>query len=191
MPLVQAALIGAKKGLIAEDRFDRPDAGALGAADTGQIWTQFYGGGGIVSSAARLTSDAAAYLELYRSDVEVECTIRATVDEPIHPGLVFRAVDTDDLWYVELRISGDQIRLVKRVANLDTEVFSESIALGLNVRYKVKVKGIGPSISVYLDDTLRSTVSDSQHQNGTRHGLFQAGGSSNYRWDDFQVSRAK
>ena len=50
MPLVQAALMGAKKGLIAEDRFDRPDAGALGAADSGQVWTQFYGGGGIVSS---------------------------------------------------------------------------------------------------------------------------------------------
>ena len=192
MPLVQAALVGARKGLLARDSFDRPDdSGSLGAADSGQAWTQLYGAGGIVSSTARLTSDAAAYLELKRSDAEAECSILATVDEPIHPGLLFRAVNDTNFWYLELRFNSDLLRLVKRVANVDTVVFSESFALGINIRYKVRVKGAGPTIGVYMNDTLRSTVSDSAHQGATRHGLFQAGASSNNRWDDFRVTGAR
>lgn len=176
-------------GPLVSDTFDRPNnATSLGTADTGQTWTSLSGTWGIDTNRAYTSggtsSDRQVAVESGASDVTVAVDVTA-LDNP-GPGLLFRAVDTNNYWVFIAQTAQGDWRLFKRVAGTYTMVGS-LVEAPFAGRWEVVCSG--STITCKVDGVTKITTTDSTHQFATLHGLrtFNVAGEPVDRWDNFQV----
>ena len=85
-------------------------------------------------------------------------------------GIILRYVDADN--YIRAIHDGVNMKLIKRVATVETDVISAVVALGVGA---VVVVADGTAFSLYLNNSqvgATSTIADAALQTGTRQGLF-------------------
>ncbi|MFC1612570.1 hypothetical protein ACFL29_01840, partial [Patescibacteria group bacterium] len=94
----------------------------------------------------------------YISDVIFEANIKAAslTDKS---GLLFRARDLENYYF--FYIASDRIALKKNLNNTASTLFESFQAFSPDTYYKLKVEAAGTNISLYLNDNLIQTVSDS------------------------------
>ena len=81
-------------------------------------------------------------------------------------GLTVRQTDPDNLYFLTLR-NNNTISLRKRVNGVVTVLQSNSMAVLLNRRYKLRLEAIGSRINAYVDGQLRINVTDRSLRGGT------------------------
>lgn len=181
--LLQAAVV---------DSFDRANSTtSLGNADTGQPWTALGGTWGINGNAAYNAVNAAtdinfAVLDAGKSDVLYTITLSA-IGVATHPRFVFRAVDLNNLWYVNDSPTLG-VGLFKIVAGVLTTVqaFGGRLAVAGDI---ITIQTVGSSIACSVNGTLAASATDSFNQTATKFGIGVnvAGGAPNCRWNNLAI----
>lgn len=188
-PAVVSAYIA--DGII--DNFTRPDASALGNADSGQPWIPILGGWGVSSFKAYAsqvfgaaigfavdnfgsmrygessgtpvtTLGAESVIDYLYSDLSLQITFSTVATGS---RFVFRHNAPGDEWWVEAR--SDRWALVKVVSGAATDV-GTYVVVPANGDI-IKVTFAGPSINVFLNGVSRITTSDAANQTGHKAGL--------------------
>jgi len=138
----------AKAPLVAADTHTRGD-GALGTADTGQVWETQTGTPAIVSG--KVTGSAAfiAALPVGRADLDVSCEI--TMQAAIAPSLCFRTGPTSADRLQILLDTANGFRLAKVDTNVFTVLATAAQSFTAGTTYTVRVVAVGAVITAYLD----------------------------------------
>lgn len=97
------------------------------------------------------------------ADFTFEASLK-TSDAANAAGLLFRAQDLDNYYFFYLKNS--QIILDKRTAGATSTVYSAGQTFLPDTWYKLKVIAAGGNLSLYLNDNLLSTISDSSTPSG-------------------------
>lgn len=168
------------------DSFDRADSSTtLGTADTGQVWATVIDTGspgttgwGIISNTAYMPSGAfqnLAYVDSGLSDCTVEVTM---VNAAGDAGVCFRVVNGSN------NFVSTSNALFVRVSGSFTNLGSWGYVAGDTI----KVVLSGSSIKCYTNGVEQLSVTNTNHQSATNHGMRRNGGFA-VRWDDFRVKR--
>lgn len=118
------------------------------------------------------------------SDGTILCTVKA-VNTTSQAGIVFRAIDTDNLFW--MFIFNNFFRVSRKVAGVGADLITSNPTLPYNVAYPIKIVLAGTSIKVYVDGTLRADLTDANHQTATKHGLYT--NTTPCEYADFEVMR--
>jgi hypothetical protein len=155
------------------DDFTRADASTLGSP-----WTEHAGDWGILSNRGRCTSDSGNSDDLVWATVDggrptqlVEWEMTDWQKGPVY--LVFRFVDTDNLWFLAGTNNDEETLFVfRRLAGVES---MEAIATGVTwgAGYRLSVVTTPSRIRVYVDNTEVNdlNVASSVHGAATRAGL--------------------
>lgn len=99
-------------------------------------------------------------------------------------GLVFRCKDSNNFWVIQSNSNFASYDLMKRVNGLQTLV-SRYTAVAPVPGDLVKVVLNGSSISVYVNNNLRISTTDTTLQFANKAGLYEHPGSGGGQWDNF------
>jgi len=119
------------------------------------------------SASALVGGIAIATVDTGTVDVVMQGTLTRAGGEV---GLVLRYVDADN--YVRAEHDGTNMKLIKRVATVETDVISAVVALGAGA---VQVVADGTAFSLYLNNAMvgaTSEIADAALQTGIEQGLF-------------------
>jgi hypothetical protein len=170
------------------DTFNRPDSSTtLGTTSDGHAtWVTTSTNNvpwGITSNAAQmfggLGEDAQAYVESGSPGGTVQATL-ATLDSVTgarRAGPMFRWSDHLNYWYISCTDVAGASQLIKRVAGTKTIVGS---AFTTTVGDIVTVSLSGGSVSVAVNGTTVTAVSDSFNQTATKHGMYSETGVTHF-----------
>lgn len=174
--------------VIVSDSFDRAN-GAIGTADTAQVWTEAVGTFTVASNqATTATGDGLAVVEgAADGTLEVSGLAGTSPGTPVS-SLVFRYSDTNNFWYVYDYHGSGSIALRKKQGGSDTE-FASAGRTGSGGWHDYKAVLSGTSIQIYLDGTLKISTTSSFNQTATKVGLrSSAGASAGSTWDDLSMT---
>lgn len=172
------------------DSFNRAD-GAIGTADTGEVWSVLSGTWTIASNQAKegttTSTQHLAVLDCGVSDGAVQVTIPSVAAGSANAGLSFRASDVSNHWRLISDSSGTYIE--KKVAGTFTTMASYApVATDGDV---LRVVMLGSLVGAYRNGTPLGCVTDSFNSTATKHGLDHGASTSDTgprpRWDDFSV----
>jgi len=204
--LVQAALVGSRKGLIVKDSFDRADAAALGAADSGQAWSAADGTWGVIGARCYLSSATAhgsVVMELRTPDIdmEVDCRLSTAVNRADF-GPLFRNIDNSNylLGVLGKVVGVDHIALYKREAGAFTQL-AEVASAGLveGRTYKFRIVARGTRIELLVDGVSKisytltggdATLFTTPTKIGFRTNVDAGADDGGSRYDNLSVRRA-
>ena len=102
-------------------------------------------------------------------------------------GLIFRAVDYNNYYWFRIDGSSPNCELVKVVDGVDTLLGSGASGYSKYTDYNLRVELDGSSISVYRNDTLIDSVTDSTHEKGAV-GLMVTRAAGGAVFDNFDMS---
>jgi hypothetical protein len=164
------------------DSFTRADnASTLGNAETGQPWITgpFSSVWGILSNQARCYTLGITTIESGKSDL---LAIRTTVIAPTSTSrVIFRLSDLQNNWYFG-GPGGTNYSLVKRIANVTTNMVNTSTPVTTGDRVRVELRG--STIKAYVNNVLLANIDDNFNLTATQHGFT---GSSGSIFDNFSV----
>lgn len=100
-------------------------------------------------------------------------------------GFLFRARDTQNYYFYYF--TGNELGLLKNINGTETSLYQTSQSFSIDTYYKLKVVLSGTNISLYLNDNLTQTVSDSSFSSG-RVALASANTTTNF--DDVTLDSA-
>lgn len=167
------------------DSFNRADSTtSLGSADTGQAWVVLNGTCGINGNRAYHTTSSSqdyAVVDLGQSDVTISLKIYGDIANG--GGITFRAVDVNNLWFVDVDSSGSS--LYKVVAGSFTQVATAMGAFTIGDTMSVVLSGT--SVIVKRNSTTIHSSTQSQFSTATKHGLRLYGTSA--RLEDVLVTQ--
>jgi hypothetical protein len=174
------------------DTFTRANADALGGS-----WTEVTGDTDINTNAARtgnigISDLARLELDLASDDHSVQASIRASeVGSAGFGGVLARFHVTDQTFYeARAQFQADTIRLNKVVAGAVTQLGSDAaVAFDAAVDYLVRIEVNGSDIRVYVDGSLKISVTDTTITGNTRTGIRGSKFGSGYiQWDNFEAA---
>jgi hypothetical protein len=167
------------------DNFERADtAVSLGTTTSGTAWSALTGTMGISGGKAYALSNARSVVESSISDVEIRVDISGTMAEF---WVVLRALDDSNWWRIGTDNANGRVVFSKRVAGTVTSVATYTGAPWRDGD-QVKIKAVGSSISAYRNGIRIATVTSTDHQTNTKHGI---GGLSNtMRFNNFGIKAA-
>jgi hypothetical protein len=184
------------------DTFTRADsASSIGSLETPVTpWIVAIGTWGISSNkgycASAVNTGAVTGNRIYADcgvvdyTYEVDCYVGSagtTLD------VLFRYVDANNYWAAEIDVVAMRIKLYKRIAGSTTIISSPGIAFTFvpTTTYRIKIITSGNSISVYVDNVLKTSTSDAALGTSTKVGLsvYSGTGLSNNadRFDNLQL----
>jgi hypothetical protein len=168
------------------DDFNRVDnATTLGTTNTGQVWENYLNVAGISGNKA-YTSGGSNNSENIVDAGVANGAIEVDLVYSTYVAVIARYVDTNNC--VVARISSTGIGLFKFIDGANTKLGEYLFTPISGQNYKVKAVLNGSDITVYLDDVLRITASDSYNSTITKHGfrLSPTGGVA--RADNFKIT---
>lgn len=155
--------------LLVLDTFNRSDSStSLGNTDTGQAWKVLNGVLGIISNQGYCISSAGvgiAVIDSNTPNVEVE----GDFIYQSYIGLAIRVTDKDNMIFT--RISSSGIGLYKTVNGSVTALKTNSFTPVIGKEYHIKIVAIENDISVYVDNVLLISATDSFNNTMTKHGF--------------------
>jgi hypothetical protein len=170
--------VTSQKRFVVHDSFNRAD-GSLGTADSGQLWISggLSGTFSILGNVARATATSHNYLQGV-SDGEISATI---VTKHNLSGITFREVDYQNTF--RLICNYERWDLQKRVSGATTTLAEIPGAASGDV---LRVSMRGDTINVYVNGSLKATVTDTYNLTETSCGLYN-GESGTFEIDEFFV----
>lgn len=177
----------AQRRFTAFDTFTRAN-GAIGRADSGQLWAVGGGTWTVASNAAAAAADGGTgplvTLPVRRPDGTLSCVVTGT--SGVH-GLVFRYVDGNNYWMIARDngvFYGNGVFIHKVVAGVVTLYGPISLPSSpttfrvamLGTRIRIEINGVGSAFG---------TITDAANQLGTRCGLLAWFADGSNRWDSF------
>ncbi|WP_307874757.1 DNRLRE domain-containing protein [Frankia nepalensis] len=142
---------------------------SLGTADTGESWQVLAGTWGINGNNAYLVSGSSASAVMPApSDGMVRFTAPVAQD---YLGVAFRVQDANNMWILHVQPSSNSLILAKRVGGVGTQIatFSGACCAATDT-YAVRMSG--SVLTVYRNDRVVGSVTDSQFSTATKAGLF-------------------
>lgn len=168
------------------DNFNRADNNSsLGNANTGQPWQVYGSRFGISSNQAYPVNNGPTTYAVVDSG-SADGTLQVTV--PVNPQdtrIPFRVVDLNNMYWLERRGGSPPIYDVNKIVNGSRSSFPPLSVTAANGD-RIKIVLSGPSIQVYINDTLASSITDSSI-NSTKHGIGTYGTNAP-RFDDFSFT---
>lgn len=170
-----------------EDDFNRADSSTtLNTSSSGHVWTPHVSTWGISNNQAYkpgLGADGLVTVDAGVSDCIIQVTLANIGDRP---GLSFRFVDTNNYWKW-YRIGGLGYVCIKVVGGTGTTMHTEVMSMANGDVLKVGLSG--NSIELYVNGSLKTTLTDSAHLTATEYGLYdEIGNDPNARWETFSVT---
>ncbi|MBL7632607.1 RHS repeat protein, partial [Frankia sp. CN6] len=144
-------------------------ASSLGVADTGESWQVLSGTWGVNGNNAYLVSGSAGVAVMPApSDGMVRFTAPVAQN---HLGVAFRVQDAGNLWTLTTEPGSNALILAKRVGGVVTTVatYAGACCAAADV-YAVRMAG--SVLTVYRNDRVVGSVTDSQFSTATRAGLY-------------------
>ena len=162
---------------LAGDSFDGSDSSDLGSTDgaggeetggSGVLWADLTGDPQIASNAfcASASADTAAVLDVAKSDVVITAVLTARASGP---GIVFRAVDSDN--YFRAAVDGSNIKIWERTSGSWTERASAAAGTSNGTDYFACLTLEGTAIR-FVVNQVAVTYTSSVRQSATKHGVF-------------------
>lgn len=174
-----------KNKTIIQDGFNRTDSAVtMGNANTGQAWSPLLGTWGISGNQAYCINTTGTNITVVDDAKTANGIFSLTLKFSVSEGIVFRLSDSSN--YLALRISTNDLSLIKTVANVTTAIGSYIMTTVVGTVYSIKVVCNGSRIQCYLDGVLRLTVIDSFNSTATKCGL-RTNPSTAGRFDEFLV----
>lgn len=176
-------------GVSITDSFTRADSAvSLGTTTTGaKVWSALSGVWGVLSNQAYVATtgtEPVAVIDAGVADCTVSVVCRPTVGKQ---GLAFRVVDISNFWRTVAL--GGNLYLQKTVATVLTDAPGSPIAQALADGDTLSVVLSGTSIIVKVNGVTKYSITDSQFQTATKHGLAEAvSGDTAAKFDDFSVT---
>jgi hypothetical protein len=189
--------------VLVHDTFTRADsATTLGNTELpGTPWVPLAQGVGTTSTWGILTNRAymatntgGALYELAvvptgLADVDVQAVVAWGANAGGVFGLALRCKDKDNVISFRLGEATDDLIVRKTVGGVSTTIASAAVTINTNTAYRLRVVVVGSLLKAYVNGVLLITVSETDLQSETQHGLFaQTSGSTLYTFDDFVVS---
>lgn len=185
----------------AVDRFDRPDATTLGAADTGQAWTAVTGTWGISGGRATLTakpsSTAMAAVRTDLTDARIFADIYPAGGD--WPGIILTDSETRDAGF-GFRVNADGlaelVRFNPSVSSLTTFTNYGQVAPGARLSMSLRwseTSALGTPatiITCHIDDEQVVYRPDALRVDAVWAGFVVGGTTVGAHWDNFHVSQA-
>lgn len=173
------------------DDFDRPDAGALGNAVSGQAWVALAGAPGVISGLARFTGagggvsgERGAHIDAGVADCEVSAIITVTV---AGSRIRVRSSDLDNCILVEAETPAP-VDIYRLQAGAFTNIGSWAGAISNGDLVMVRL--MGSSIKLFVNGVERISATETFNQTVTKHGIgLWSGSPLTGRFDDFAVRR--
>lgn len=170
--------------------WDGPSGPGRTTQTGGLTWTGQVQDWGVSSTKAYMSgTGGTVVVDVGQSDVTVECTYTTGATLTLS-GLACRFVDDSN----RIRVlsdtgGGGRWLLQKVIAGATTNVATGGVA-AVSTSYALKVVLSGSSVEVFVNgvSTLSGTISDAAVLSATKFGLGAASSSTDYRWDDFQVT---
>ena len=160
-----AAAAPAGPSTYVEDTFTRAD-GPIGNAETGQAWVLSSAVWNVLTNRARATSLPTTVVIATIDSDQADGAWRLTWSANHTGGIAVRATDKDNL--LQCLPAAGTIRLRRVTAGVITNIGTGGAITAGQV---VKVVAAGDQVSVYIDDVLQFTVTESQNQTTETHGL--------------------
>ena len=167
------------------DTFTDSDSTSLDAhtSNSGHSWTEQTGNTDIQSNRANIVSGSISTVD----GVSVsDCTIQATINKngSIGGGVAPRYEHSSSLWNVGVHPNVNQFEIWKKAGSWTLPAWT-SVTVNESTDYVVKVVLSGTSIKGYMDDANELSITDSQGQTSTEHGIY--GNNAGDRLDDFTI----
>lgn len=176
-------------GIISADTFSRTDAiSSLGITDTGDTWEIIKGIWGVSGGwAYKSTSNSTgiACIDSGLSDVKVSVKIARI---GIQVGLALRCIDYDNTIRVYVDTTNDnKLTAGKRISEVSSTLQVGSVVQDGDI---IKVIMNGSTIEFYINDVLDFSITETDNQTETKHGLFCGSVyETSARWDDFFIEK--
>jgi hypothetical protein len=166
------------------DDFNRANGAIGNPSDGGSAWSEDAGDWDINTNRVfqnDVTNPAICTLEASEPDVEVSVDVLSSSNGA---GLVARFSDLSNYIYARLMLGGDdELYLIKRVAGVNTQIGFYSGVVNAGV-YKLRCEG--NTIKVYEGSTERISVTESDLNTNTKHGIINTGYADFY--DTFSIT---
>jgi hypothetical protein len=176
------------------DSFNRANAPAMDRAETGQLWYNLIGQGGIVNQQAYFSNAGAgvAMIDARMSDCIIKCDINHSVSStgPFATGLEIKSQSTTNriVAYISGYVSSALQFAVEKIINgVSTGLVVKSVTLVNNPYYTMKVVCKGSSYLFYIDDVLEAELTIAEFQSSTVFGIFKNNSSTAMRFDNFSI----
>ena len=154
-------LIRSFKPVKVYDGFNRAN-GALGSAETGQIWTSTWGSHAIVSNKQTATSVDYGYsyagVNAGINNMSIKATFTRVAATTARVGLVGRGEGATSTNFIKFQLDGTTAKIIKRISNVDTELASAAFAWGDGETHTLKANLKNNTFELYVDDVLIVSV---------------------------------
>ena len=177
---------------IGSDTFDRADNGfgnIDGGEQSGAVWSALAGTWVIDTNRGGATTAAQSVIvvDLGECDGEVYVTLETASDDG---GLIARAVDNNNYLVLIFNASGNTVKLWKQVATAWTALTADlAVTDGVNNGSVIKMILRGSTIVIVVDDVFIGSVTETDHQAATKHGVRENAAGAKSFYDDFGFRR--
>jgi hypothetical protein len=176
------------------DSFNRANAPTMGRAETGQLWYNLIGSGGINNQQAYFSNagSGVAMIDARMSDCIIKCDITHSVSSTgsFATGLEIKSQSTTNriVAYVSGYVSSALYFAVEKIINgVSTGLVVKSVTLVNNPYYTMKVVCKGTTYTFYIDEALIAELTISELNNSTVFGIFKNNALNTMRFDNFSV----
>lgn len=178
---------------VAHDTFTDSSGVALGShtSDSGSLaWVAQSGTWTIDTNKAKCSASGGIIVaQTGISDVYVSCLV--TPNNGGTCGLSIRNTDIDNNWLIGLEPGFSGLVIYERTAGVLTLRASTAAVLSNGTEYRMTVRAIGTSITMFVDGVSGSvSYTSASHRTATKHGLRCGTAPTTDRWDNFAVGRA-
>ncbi|MBL7495115.1 RHS repeat protein, partial [Frankia sp. CNm7] len=148
---------------------------SLGTTDTGETWEVLSGTWGINSNNAYLATAAVLKPSVAVLPAPPDGLVRFTAPTAQdNVGVAFRVQDVDNLWALTVKPSTNSLVLVKRVGGTtSTAATFTGVCCAANDVFAVRM--VGSTLTVYRNDRVVGTHTDSALSTATKAGLYATG----------------
>lgn len=160
------------------------------ATDTGGAsWTVQAGSFDIQSNRANVTSVVGSQATV--DSGAADCTITVIGNTPAGgaPAIIFRFTDTNNFWYARISEGGNTWAIVENNAGVFTTRATTAVTIDPATDYTLQIVLLGQSITGTVDGANSINYASAAHnQTATKHGIYEAGGVTGARFEDFSVN---
>jgi hypothetical protein len=183
--ILQQQVVGEAESQLVTDTFTDSNGTGLSSHtpdvdSVGGGWIEDFGSGAdiqILSNKAEQTDNVptypggVAFIDVGVADCSLSGVWRSNPTFGTNGGMVVRATDKDNGWYIRLQNAG-VFEILERIAGSDTQRASVSPTVNLNTDYTITVQLSGTTITAQLDGGNEISYSSASfNQTETKHGI--------------------
>lgn len=130
-----------------------------------------------------------AWISAGVADGIVSATIRLSATANSYTGLMVHVADSANMMEIAMNSFLSELSVTQNVAGVRAAISTAAITFTAGSDYVLAVRTVGPTMTVFVDDTLEITITDTDGETNTSWGLFQFDAITDASWDNFRVAK--